>query len=83
MEDRVRKIDLTTLNPEDRQKLVDQIKLQCLHFFSEAEAKSSELLKIYGIQFDIIVAVKPEDVPAAMKEPEAPKKKKGRPKKAV
>ncbi len=76
---RERKIDMSTWPEEERNLMTSNVKMKCLEFFQEAEKKSSELLKIYGIEFNIAILVRQEDVPAGAIPIEEPKKKKGRP----
>lgn len=80
MEKRKRSLDINKLAAEDAERISNQIGSEVRSICDEAVAKANELLNIYGMKAMMQIAIMGINENKAQ---EAPKKKRGRPKKAA
>lgn len=83
MTPRKRSLDINKLAREDAERISDQIGAEVRKIEDEAIEKANELLNIYGMKAMMQIVIQAKDVIQVQPAQEAPKKKKGRPKKAA
>lgn len=82
-QERKRSLDINKLSPKDAEAVSDQIGAEVRKYCDEAVAKANELLNIYGMKAQMQFVVKGINESFEEEAPKAPKKGRGRPKKAA
>lgn len=83
LRERERKVDLNSMSTDQVDEISAQLGDKVREICDEAVAKANRLLNIYGMSAKMQIVLDHPDLKKESKVQEAPKKKRGRPKKAT